>query len=702
MNKFFTLLALVFLLSKASLAQTQTIASFASFGYEEDEAIYGMSGAYSFYFKIPPQNQIVGSKLVLRFEPSQALIKENSFINVIINDKPVYSSRLSKDSIQTLVLNLKKEDLSPGRFLKIQVKTLLTITDDICKDLDNPAMWLKVKNDSYLVLVKDPKGGVDNVNISNCFDTKRAIVYPADPSLNDLKAVAWAYARLKKATNKPIFVFEQGKVPDSVKNYIMVGNMGSLPEDKKSLIKDVSPQSGEGLLYLSKSMSAVIDTITEKVNQRGKLVDVKRVSSETVANEILFVTGGDEEGYLKAVTTLGNVNILNSSFGNYLIINHAENTFIKTIDENRSKITLKQVGGASDFLSGIGSLKNAYTFKNSDFSFTPKEVEIRFIGNYSGLNPGDRGYFNIYLNGLLISSEKLDASGKLNTSVTINRYQHHKYNRLESEFRFFPANGQCKNSFINFFGEVDVEKSYLESKNPFISSALSFYQYPEAFNLGTTKIVVSKSIAKYTAGALGEIVYELNNNINPNNFPEFAYSEGFPDGDLKKNNIIALLAKDDPMLGKFASAPIHFDQKFTLYNADNRSTPVYSVAQSDSVSSGLAQIFYGTSNNATLVLVATGPDAHKSDAFLNVSKSITEQLSTLSSNVCVTDVNSNKYLFNINKSSDNLEYTETKSQLTQFWDKYNLYILLGILLLILLSFLYVRSRVQRSQELYND
>jgi len=33
----------------------------------------------------------------------------------------------------------------------------------------------------------------------------------------------------------------------------------------------------------------------------------------------------------------------------------------------------------SDFLSGIGSLKSAYSFKNSDFSFTPKEVEIRFV-----------------------------------------------------------------------------------------------------------------------------------------------------------------------------------------------------------------------------------------------------------------------------------------------------------------------------------
>jgi hypothetical protein len=693
MNKFLTLLALVFLLSKASLAQS--IVSFKSLG-RNDDAIYGMSGASSFYVKVSPLTDMNGSKLVLYIEPSQAIIKEHSFINVVLNNKPIYSARFTKDSIQKISINLANENLSPDRFLKIQIKTLLTVTDDICKDLDNPAMWIKVKDYSYLSLVKNSKARLNDINISNCFDSKRAIVYPSEPSLHDLKAVAWAYSRLKRTQNKKILVFAYGQVPDSIKNYIMVGNMNSLPEDKKSLIK-VTPQSGEGIFYLAKSMSTFTDTITQMVNERGKLVAHKSVSQETVPAEILFVSGGDDEGYEKAITALGNINILNSTFGDYLLIEHAENTFFKTIDENRSKLTLKQVGGTSDFLSGIGSLKSAYTFKNSDFSFTPKEVEIRFIGNYSGISPGDRGYFNIYLNGLLISSEKLDASGKLNSTVTINRYQHHKYNTLESEFRFFPTNGECKNSFINFFGEVDVDKSYLESKNPFISNDLSFYQYPEAFNSGTTKIIISKQAAKYTAGAVGEIVYELNNNINANNFPEFFYSEGYPEGDLKKYNIIALLDKDDPLLDKFPDAPIKFKQNFRLYNTENGKL-VYQL--SDTVSSGLAQIFYGRSNNATLVLTATG--SHQSDAFLAASKSITEQLSTLSSNVCVTDANGNKYLFNINKSSENLEYVETKSSLTRFWESYNLYILLGILILILLSFLYVRSKVQRSQELYND
>jgi hypothetical protein len=695
MNKFYALLAFILLFSTASQAQGNSILSFKAMGHEDD-VIYGMSGATSFYFKINPPVEMNGSKLVLYFEPSQALIKSHSYINVVINNKPAYSSRLSADSIQKITLNLSRADMTPDKFLKIQIKTLLTITDDQCKDLDNPALWLKVKNYSYLSLVKNNENFFDNVNISNCFDSKQAIVYPSNPTLHDLKAVAWAYSRLKKTQIHEIAVYRENKLPDSVRNYIMVGGIRSLPAGLRGLVK-VSPQNGQGLFYLHKSVSILTDTITHMIDVKGQLTAVKSVTQEKAPKEILFVTGGDDIGYEHAITALGNMNVLNSTYGDYLIINQAKNIVSKTINENSSKLSLKQIGGVSDFLSGIGSLKSAYSFKNSDFSFTPKEVEIHFIANYSGLAPGDRGFFNIYLNGLLISSEKLDASGKLNSAVTINRYQQHKNNTLEAEFRFYPTTGNCRNSFSNFFAEVDVDKSYLESKKQFVTSDLSFYQYPEAFNSGTTRIVVSEQYAKYAAGAMGEIIYELNNNINANNFPEFVYSKDVQPNDLKQYNIIALLAKEDKLLEEFADAPIKFDKDFRLYRTDNNQE-VYRL--SDTVSNGLAQIFYGRSNNATLVLTATG--GHIAEAFLAASKSITEQLSTLSSNVCISDVNNNKYLFNINKSSENLEYIDTKSGLTRFWDSYNLYILLGILILILLSFLYVRSKVQKSQDLFND
>jgi hypothetical protein len=695
MNRFLTLLAFILILSKLP-SSAQMISSFKSYGHDDDP-ISGMSGSTSYFFKIDPMVEMNGSKMVIYFEPSRALVVQNSFINVIIADRPVYSARLTKDSIQKITVDLNRSSLSnDGKYLKIQVKTLLNISDDKCRDLDNPAMWIKIKGYSYLALNRNTKNFFANINIANCFDSKKAIVYPVNPSLKDLKAVAWAYSRMKKTDIKNIQVFEADKVPDTVRNYIMVGDMKHLPANMRSLIT-VTPQRGEGMFYLNKRILNVTDSVIKMVDVKGHLIPVRTIENTVVPGEILFVTGADEEGFEKTITSLGNMNILNSTFGDYLVISKAENTFFKTVDQNRSKLTLKQIGGVTNFMSGIGSLKSSYNFKNSDFSFTPKEVEISITANYSSLNANDRGFFNIYLNGMLINSEKLDASGKLKTSVTINRYQHHKYNTLEAEFRFYPSSGNCMNSFTNFFAEIDVDKSFLESKNPFITNDLSFYQYPEAFNSGSTRIVVSKGYAKYAAAAMGEVVYELNNNINANNFPVFEYSDQINTGDIKKYNIIALLDRNDKLMKDFPDAPIKFDQKFRLYNNDNNDI-VYSL--NDSVSNGLAQIFYGRANNATMVITATGTKL--AEAFLSVSKSITEQLSTLSSNVCISDVNGNKYLFNISKSSENLEYVDTKSALSRFWESYNLYILLGILILILLSFLYVRSRVQKSQDIMND
>jgi len=694
MNKFLQLVAFLILLSKASSAQS--VVTLKSLGQNE-EAIYGMSGAVSFYIKIAPTVQVNGSKLVLYIEPSEALIKKHSYINIIINNRPVYSANLATDTIEKIVLNLSKEDLSTDKFLKIQIKTLLTVSDDVCKDLDNPAMWVKVKDYSYLDLQKNTSA-VKDINISNCFDFMRAIVYPQNPSLSDLKAAAWAYARLKKSQNKKILVFEYGHVPDSIKQYIMVGNLSVIPSDKKPLI-NLLPGAKQGLLFLSKTMNTVtkyIDTVVKLKN--GKPFRFKSTVSKTDLSQILFVTGKDDDGYEKAITALGNMNILNSSFGSELLIDHSENEFTRTQDELASKVTIKQIGGSADFLSGLGSLKNAYIFKNTDFSYTPSEISIKFLGNYSGLSVGDRGFFNIYLNGLLISSDKLDASGKLSASVNVQRAQLRKINTLESEFRFFPINGECKNSFISFFGEIDVNKSYIESKTPFIANNLSFYQYPEAFNSGKTKIVISKQFAKYLPATAGEIVYDLNDNINSHVFPEFAYSDGLTDDDLRNYNIIALLDKDDKLLGRFPNAPIKFDKNFRIYDNTETHKLVYSL--SDTVATGLGQILFGPNSNSTLILTATG--SRHADAFFAVATAISEQLSTLSSNVCVTDVNTNRYFFNINQLSENIEYIDNKSSFSRFWDNFHLYILLTILILILLLFFYIRFKVQRSQELFNE
>src|ERR1700759_3443916 len=113
MSKFLRLLALSLLLSTATMAQS--VVSFKAMGHD-DEPIYGMIGASSFYLKISPLVEMKGSKLVLYIEPSQALIKDHSFVNIVINKTPAYSARLIKDSVEKLTINLTPEDLSSDKF----------------------------------------------------------------------------------------------------------------------------------------------------------------------------------------------------------------------------------------------------------------------------------------------------------------------------------------------------------------------------------------------------------------------------------------------------------------------------------------------------------------------------------------------------------------------------------------------------------
>jgi len=685
----------LFLLFLGKISSGQSIVSFRSLGHN-DEIISGVSSSASYFVRIDPSVEINGSKMVLFIEPSQVLLKARSYINIMMNDKPVYSTRVGTDSILRFVIPLSKDYLTEDkRYIKLGVRTLLSVSDDKCKDVDNPAMWIKIKASSYFSFIRSNSNFFNNVNISNCFDTKTAIVYPPDPTLTDLKAVGWTYARLKRSQLKNISVYEAGKMPDSLTNYIVVGDWSRLTDAQKAIIK-IKPEKGQGLVYLHKAVIQRLDTVYRDILTKTGVAFAKSVTMQTLPTETLFITGYDEDGYNNTITTLANSNVIKSSFGDYLVINKAENSNVKTIDESRSRLTLKEMGGLTTLMEGIGALKTTYSFKNSDFSFTPKEIEVKIIGNYSNLNLSDRGFFNIYLNGVLISTEKLDPSGKLNTTAIINRYELQKFNTLETEFRFYPGSGNCENSFINYFGEINVSQSYLQTKIPFIANNLSFYQYPEAFNTGKTTLVLSRSTAKYAAATVGEIIYELNNNLHADNFPDFVYSDPIDKSMLKKNNIIALLEKNDPIMNEFKDAPIQFNRKFRLYNNENNKV-VYEL--NDTVSNGLAQIFYGRGNNGTLIITGTGKNLDQ--AFLSAAKSITDQLSTLSSNICISDA-SNKFLFNISKDSDNLEYTDSKGSFAKFWEAYNLYILLVILVLILVSFLYVRSRVQKSQDSFNE
>src|SRR5476651_525183 len=123
MNRILTLF--VFLLFLGKISSGQSIVSLKSLGHN-DEVIGGVSSSASYFVRIDPTVEVNGSKLNLFIEPSQVLLKNRSYINILMNDKPVYSTRIGADSILRFTITLNKDYLTEDKhYLKLGIRTLL-------------------------------------------------------------------------------------------------------------------------------------------------------------------------------------------------------------------------------------------------------------------------------------------------------------------------------------------------------------------------------------------------------------------------------------------------------------------------------------------------------------------------------------------------------------------------------------------------
>jgi hypothetical protein len=662
MKPLYRIACLLLLLSARPLA-AQSVYTFASLGYDEQSA-RGLSALTSYYLRIPPTAGAQGGRLVLLLTPSQALLPTNSYVTVLVRSKPVVSLRVSQlPPTGEVSVPLSAASLEPNsEFLHVEVRTRLAISDDRCQDLENPALWLNVRADSYLVLPA-AVNAAERLTLANCLLTKTAIVYPAKPSPTDLRVVSALYTRLKRLRPRGVALYSDQTAPDSLPNAVVVGERNTLaPKFKARLLRPVA--EGMGLFAL----------------------DTKPGS------ELLFVTGSGEAGYAKTVGAVSNPTLLASAFGRFMVVNQADDA--RTFSPKPDRLTLEYLGGVSEMMEGIGSLRAVRSFRISDFARQPDELEVHLDARYSGLQPGDRGFLNLYVNGILLSTTALDRLGYLTMSPRISRYLLKPYNELLVEFRFYPGQSVCKNSFLNFFAQVDAKRSYLRPTRTVSPTALSFYNFPGDFQTGRVDAVVSPDQLPHAVAGMAELVSQLN---NPRSeylaIPPVYRSDGYG-LDTSKAHVLAFLGRQDGLWAKLNGVPVRFDRDFRLYN-DTRSQPLFAV--SDSVACAVAQVFR-QDGRALMVLAANGPGP--AEAFGSAARNVSDQLTNLASNVLVAD-RRNHYLFNLTEDQSLLSYGDEGNGLRNFWDRYNLYILAGLLVLVLLGFLYIRAKVKKSQAIFN-
>jgi len=641
--------------------------SFESYGYQP-QLIRGIEGQYIYYVRILPSQQMDKSTLIIDFQASKTLNIARSFIHVLVNDMPAMSSNFQTDSINRLIVPIRKNSKTTSDFLKITVRSQLMIGDDICQDDDNAGLWLNILPSSTIYWAKNKQYGPSSVNLSNALFSKKAIVYPNDISAAELQTVALTYAKLLRSGIDKVDLYPIARMPKGLDNFVAIGLTPKL-KSKFGAKLNIEPQKGQGILYLSKESDTT---------KAGSL------------RQILFITAADVAGMSKATDALLTPGILASSFQDILKVDKAGYKELA----KKSRLNLSDLEDNNNLMSGTGSLNHDYRFKTSVFSSLPAALNCQFEIKFSGIQQKDRGYFNVYLNDILLISRQLNESGALQVSATVNRYQIKKFNVLRTEFVFYPADGLCKGNFQHFIGQVDGSKSYIEVADELDEKQVSFYSYPDVFQQGAA-ILVAKNMLSHAVKAICELAYQLND--HPSNEIVYRPVIDFSNNAAKYQgrNIVLITDRQDQLLRNFKEMPLQYKNDFTIYG-EQPGEAIYKLSSPEAAA--ISQIF--RDQNYPLVLSVTAlPEDAATGLLANSILDLNEQLNLLSGNTMINSKD-NHLIFDLERNSNNVVYLgEGNGRWQTIWIKYKLLLLAGALFVIFLAYLYVRSKVNKSQKI---
>ncbi len=662
----------------ATVLFAQQQRTFESMGYD-DQSIIGITGSMSYFIKVKPDDDIDHSKLIINVRASQVLNPRNSFVTVYLKEDPVKTVNIitsAVDTMFTIELPLNRRYLQPdGRFIKLKIGAKMSIGDEYCKDVDNPACWIAIKNSSYISAYGQTSSTFQR-SLKEWIQEYSSIYTPANADMDDLTGGGIMYTLLKQGSsvaNRQIYtgVYNQ---QDTVPAGIILGLAEKLPLSIRQAIPSLA--QGQGLIKVTK------------------------VSVGYTSRTIMVVTGADVTGYKRAINTLASNKRLSSAFTDQMIIAEGLPSNV-SIDNPSPLITsLEDLGGQPALMEGIGGLRSKYIFSLTEFNAIPNRLTFHLESFFSVLKPDDRGFLNIYLNQNLIFNASLMDRVNFIDDIDLKPYLLSKFNTLEVEFRFHPGTNICKDGFSNFFAFINTRSSTLTFSGERENRFYSFFNFPAEFRKVPSKIVVSPKLYNSNiVSSIGELYYQLNtpikNDFNKLIIPQLVASDKTTLDDLRGFNLITLLPRNDPFAKNFTSLPIQSDKDFELYK-DSKGTLTYSV--NDFSNSGMAQVF--RERGSTVLFITSLGDSTYKDAFESVIKNFGTQLTEIESNVCIANSNGlSNYFFKIPEDSNSVIYKGERSKLSLFYDKYKYWLLSVLLILVLLAFFFVRNKVKQSQEI---
>jgi hypothetical protein len=662
-------LLIVMFLGLFSAVQAQPLTlPFTYYDYD-DVILSGRSATATYFFRVPGDIDLSGSYIDLDMGWSEVLLMNRSFVSIRVNDLPVTSRRLSSDP-RSIRIPLAGTVLFEDNFIKLEIGTDVTITDDRCEDILFNTMWLTISRNSMLHIRRT--GAVSTPTIASYVPGIRHIGIPDNPSLDDIEAAAWLVAFLEKTwgnRSAVITTYEEALMHSS--GSVLLGMKHVLP-----------------------------DTITERLSRttidRFGLMEIIRREYRTgnTMNRYrhLVVTGTDSVGYRKAIHTLLDRNQVSTAFANDLVISQAIEPYDVQSRFRRNTLTLQDLGAAEVRLQGIGTMKTQFNFSLNDFGYFPQHLDLLLNASYSSIDRQDRGIMNIYLNDFLLSSQRLDQSGYVRHQTRLRRDQLLPFNTLTIEFVYYPPQMSCETTAADFNAQVDIRNSRLTGGREQQPDMLSFHHFPTVFYQSDTAILIDPGTGLPTINAMAKMIGYMNTNIHQRMvlYPRIKYHDQVSQDFIRTRPIIGYNTRGSDMFSRFSGKMANIDQHFRVYS-EALGRDLFAV--SDTASVGIAQIFR-ENGQPVLLLTASGNQIGSGHRY--ISSVITDQRFRLTNNLGVASRNEH-HLFNIN------EYTGIISDrddgFWQYWfGRFGFLFLIAVLILIVFGYMAIRRSVLEARK----
>lgn len=146
--------------------QTHT---FEDYGYG-DRTAYGMFGAVEYYFPIPENLVLLdGSKLDLVISYSPILKSNRSTMTIIVNGISIHSTRLDETTQRhkTISVDLPtyifQDAVDRAEGFVILVQFFMRLTDLVCEESNNPALWATIHRESSLTIYAEHRPAANDL-----------------------------------------------------------------------------------------------------------------------------------------------------------------------------------------------------------------------------------------------------------------------------------------------------------------------------------------------------------------------------------------------------------------------------------------------------------------------------------------------------------------------------------------------------------